>query len=297
MARYWLIVGLAMALLVGILTPGALQAQGEEVVVSVEGPEAVEAGETFSVRVNVAEVVDFDVAGFRVVFDPAVLAIDDINPGADITNGSVEGAAIPVVGANQIAPGAVYVLLNVPGIPGVSGSGYLAELRFRAVGGDGTKSAIEITNLLLGDKTALEIPSRFAGPLTVTVGTPVAPPPPTPEAPAAPETPEPAAQAPDAAPEPTAAPVVAAPTAPAAAPLAAPEPTAQAPAAREPATQPTPIPPAPPAPSGEVPTESGFQSGGVIAIVVVVVVILAAAAVGGFLLLRSRRQQPGTQPD
>ena len=261
MERRWLIFGFAMVLIVGILAPALLHAQSEEVVVSLEGPDTVAPGETFIVRVNLAQVTDIDVAGFRVVFDPAVLAIADTNPGADITDGDIRGAAIPVVGANRISSGTVYVLLNVTGIPGVTGDGYLAEIRFRAVGAGDSESTIGITDLLLGDNTAQEIPSRFAGPLTVTVTSSDAMPR---------STPVPVAQ-------PTAAPA----TGPTPVPVA--QPTAA------PATRPTPVPVAQPTAAPPPPPPSEFPVGAVIGIVVVAVAV-AAAAIGGVLYLVARRR-------
>ena len=250
MWRSWLTVVLATALMVGALAPALLSAQ-EEVVVSLEGPDAVEPGETFIVRVKVDQVTNLDVAGFRVVFDPAVLTVADIGPGADITDGDIEGVAIPVVGANEVSPGTVYVLVNVPGTPGVTGSGYLAEFRFQAAGNEGAQSAIGLTGLLLGDNTALEIPARFAGPVTVTVGVPEAATP-TPE-PAA--TPTPAATA-TPTPEPTATPI--------------PEPTATrvptatpAPSTATPAPTPATAPPAGTAPPTAAPEPTPLpESGG-----------------------------------
>jgi len=98
-----------------------------------------------------------------VVFDSAVLAIDNITPGADITNGVIDGTDIPVVQTNQIAPGTVRILVNVPGTPGVTGEGYLCQIRFHAVGAAGTSSTVNLENGSLSDKAGNPISATWVG--------------------------------------------------------------------------------------------------------------------------------------
>ena len=88
--------------------------------------------------------------------------------GIGITNGNIGITTIPVVATNQIAAGTIRVVVNVPGNPGVSGSGFLAEIHFRTIGTIGTSSAINLTNVLVGNNVAQEIPSVAQG-TTVTI--------------------------------------------------------------------------------------------------------------------------------
>jgi hypothetical protein len=165
------LVGLAAGLLVVAAFVAASTALAHQpVAVSLDAPSYVQPGDAFSVRVIVSGVVNFDAGQFDVTFDPDVLTIDDISPGAGIADGSLDGTPVPVVLVNELSPGVVRVILNVPDIPGVSGSGFLSELRFRAIGADGTASVIGLTDVLLGDNTAAEIPSVFQGPVTVRIG-------------------------------------------------------------------------------------------------------------------------------
>ena len=129
--------------------------------ISIDTPASVASGSTFIATVNVGPVTDFDAGQFDVSYDPAVLTIDDISPGAGITNGDIIGTVIPVVGANPIAgaPGTLRVVVNLLGTDGVSGSGFLAKIQFRVIGGVGTSSAIGLTNVLVGNNVAQEIPS------------------------------------------------------------------------------------------------------------------------------------------
>ena len=113
---------------------------------------------------------DFDAAQFDIPFDHTVLTIDDISAGADINDGTIDQTTIPVAVTNELSPGTVRVVLNVPAFPGVTGAGTLADLRFHAIGADGTSSAIELSEVVLVDKTARVIPSTVEGPVTVEVG-------------------------------------------------------------------------------------------------------------------------------
>jgi hypothetical protein len=86
------------------------------------------------------------------VFDSAVLAIDDIALGADITDGLVNGTVIPVDMTTEVAAGRVRIVVDLPGLEGATGEGYLCQIRFHAVGAAGTSSAIDLENGSLSDK-------------------------------------------------------------------------------------------------------------------------------------------------
>jgi hypothetical protein len=62
-----------------------------------------------------------------------------------------------------IKPGSLRVINNVPGLPGVSGSGYLAEIKFHVVGPTGNVSEINLSNGALSDASANEIPATWVG--------------------------------------------------------------------------------------------------------------------------------------
>jgi hypothetical protein len=158
-----------LLVLAGFVAASTVQAQ-QPVPVSLDAPPYVQPGDAFSVRVLVSGVANFDAGQFDMTFDPDMLTIDDISPGAGTADGDIDGTPVPVVLVNELSPGVVRVILNVPDIPGVSGSGFLSELRFRAIGADGTASVIGLTSVLLGDNTATEIPSAFLGPVTVRIG-------------------------------------------------------------------------------------------------------------------------------
>ena len=205
-------------------------------VVSVGAPTNVASGSSFTAFVNISPVAEFAIGQFDLSFDPAVLTIDVISPGADITDGSIGGTTVPVVLTNQIAAGKIRVILSVPGSSGASGSGSLAEVRFRAIGAEGSSSAIQLSGEWLGDTAVRQI-SSITEDATVGVGESVSTPTPTPT-PTATATPLPGATAtpvptpaPTATPTPTSTPTPAPPTAtPTPAPAGVAALTVQAPA-------------------------------------------------------------------
>ena len=192
-------------------TPTPTPAPSGVAVVSVGAPTNVGSGSSFTAFVNISQVAEFAIGQFDLSFDPAVLTIDDISPGADITNGEIGDTLVPVVLTNQIAAGKIRVILSVPGSSGASGSGALAVVRFRAIGAEGSSSAIQLSGEWLGD-TAVKQISSITEDATVGVGESVPTPTPTPT-PTATATPLPGATAtpvptpaPTASPTPTATP-------------------------------------------------------------------------------------------
>ena len=169
---------------VALLAASVLSAQ-QGVVVSVDAPASVDPGDTFTVRVDVSQITDFAAGEFKTSFDPGVLTIDDVTAGGDITDGVIGGTTIPLLTPNQISTGLIKVTMNVPGIAGVSGLGYLAELTFRAIGAGGTSSTIDLIDILLVDKNESVMPTTAVG-ATVAIGGPTPTPTPTPTATATP---------------------------------------------------------------------------------------------------------------
>jgi len=141
--------------------PLAVTAPG--VTVTVDAPAGVKTGDYFTATVDISSVTDFDAADFRVVFNSTVLAIDDITPGSDITDGLIDGTTIPVAQTNEVSTGTVKVVINVPSTPGVTGSGYLCQIRFHAIGAAGTSSTINLENGTLSDKAGNPIVAAWTG--------------------------------------------------------------------------------------------------------------------------------------
>lgn len=153
----WGAVLLAVLLVVGLLfSLLGCCAQGE-VTVSIDAPDEVAEGSDFIARANITRVSDLDAANYDVTFDPTVLEV------TDVTAGLIGGTTVAVDIWRVISPGTLRVVNNVPGLSGVSGSGYLAEIHFHVVVPAGDTSDINLSNGVLSDNTANEIPATWVG--------------------------------------------------------------------------------------------------------------------------------------
>ena len=126
------------------------------VTVSINAPSKVDADSGFTVTVDISEVTDFDAAQYDVVFDDTVLRLDNV------TDGAIDGTAIPVDVWNEISPAGTYTIgQNVPGFPGVTGDGTLAVLHFHVIGAAGDSSDIDLSHGVLNDNQGVEIPATW----------------------------------------------------------------------------------------------------------------------------------------
>ena len=148
------IITVAVLLLGGAVVPVAAT---PEVTVSIDAPDEVAPDSDFTANVNISEVVDFDACNYDVSFDASVLRLDDV------TSGLIGSTPISVDIANEISSGTWRVVQNVPGLAGVSGSGYLAVLHFHVVGAEGDSSTINLSNGMLANNLAEEIPATWVG--------------------------------------------------------------------------------------------------------------------------------------
>lgn len=120
--------------------------------VGIEAPAQVAEGKSFTARVSITNVTGFDACNYDVSYDSLVLAV------TDVAGGDLDGGPVPVEIWEEVSPGTVRVVQNVPGVSGVSGSGYLAEMLFEVVGSAGDTSCIELQNGVWGDNDAQAIP-------------------------------------------------------------------------------------------------------------------------------------------
>jgi len=126
--------------------------------VSINAPtDDVPENSNFTATVDISQVENFDVANFDVVFDDTVLRLDNV------TDGAIDGTAIPVTMWYPQDGGPCTIIVNVPSFPGVTGSGTLAVLHFHVIGDAGDESAIDLENGVLGDNQAQPIPATWIG--------------------------------------------------------------------------------------------------------------------------------------
>ena len=121
--------------------------------VSVNAPEYVEG--TFDASIDVANITDFNSGQFDLSFDSSVVNV------TDVTDGRLDGGAIPVSEWERMDGDTIRVILEVSGIAGISGSGSLATISFAVVGEAGDKSVLDISSGLLVNTEAEAIPAEW----------------------------------------------------------------------------------------------------------------------------------------
>jgi len=143
------------------------------VTVSVDTPDEVGTDSDFAANVNISEVTNFDACNYDVSFDASVLRLDNI------TSGLIGSTTIPVDLYHEMSPGTWRIVQGLPGVSGVSGSGYLAILHFHVIGSRGDNSNVDLSNGTLANTSAEEIPATWIGdsvdvvtPVTVSIDAP-----------------------------------------------------------------------------------------------------------------------------
>jgi hypothetical protein len=152
------------------LIPSCVCGGQNSVTVSVEAENVVSGSSDFITRINVRDVTNLDAANYDVIYDPAVFEV------TDVTDGLIGGSTIPVAMWRVIKPGSMRLINNVPGILGVSGSGYLAEIQFHLIGSTGNASVINISNGVLSNTSANEIHATWVGHVVQVYSTTATPP-------------------------------------------------------------------------------------------------------------------------
>lgn len=137
-----------------------------QVVVSIQAPVQVPPGGMFTAMVEVTQVTDLDIVFFILHFNKDVLQA------TDVTAGELTSTATPTANIENDL-GKVTVLVNVPGIEGVSGSGSVAKIKFSVIGGSGTFSNLELSDVYLSDIYTHEIESVPGPPVRVDVSCPL----------------------------------------------------------------------------------------------------------------------------
>ena len=147
------------AFLFSVITTSA-----EEAEVSISAPEDVR--DKFTATIEIGEVDGLDSGQFDISFNASVVNITSVE------DGMIDGREIPVEMWTFMDKDTIRVLFNLPGVTGVSGSGCLAKIDFEVIGKERDNSVLEISNGLLVDTDAKEIPASWAG-AEITIKAPV----------------------------------------------------------------------------------------------------------------------------
>ena len=146
---------IAIVLIISTLTVNSLADPSESPVsIDIINPEIVEMGDTFNVSLNLSYVNDFDAANFDVLFNPEKINVTDVK------DGKINETNIPISQWAFIEPGKVRIIVNIPGISGATGEGYLAELQFETISPG--NSIINLSNCVLSNIYAEEIVAEWS---------------------------------------------------------------------------------------------------------------------------------------
>jgi len=152
--------GLALALL-----PLSITVANGTVTVGISAPAEVSPGSSFVADVTVDFVTDFDSCGFDVTYDETIISVTDVT-GGEIDGHTIEGGPgywsfIPYGDEDT---GRVRVIATTPAAPapGVTGTGYLAQIHFDVIG-SGAASDITLEGVTMYDWEANLISTTTQG--------------------------------------------------------------------------------------------------------------------------------------
>ncbi|GAB6273283.1 MAG: hypothetical protein STSR0004_01460 [Peptococcaceae bacterium] len=141
----------------GTVTVEAAAPVEDKVTVALEVPQEVLKGKSFALKVTITEVTYLDACSYDLVYNSSVLELEKV------TGGEIDGNPFPIAHyKNEIWSGKVTVVQNIYGVEGVSGSGYLGELHFKALQAS-NKTGLKFQNGVLSDKDAQAIPANWLG--------------------------------------------------------------------------------------------------------------------------------------
>lgn len=124
--------------------------------VNMQSASRIAVGQEFSLKVGIDNITNFDAANYDIDFDPTALNVVAVN------SGLIGATLIPVDMWRDFGNGKLRIINNLPGLPGVSGTGYLADIIFKLTA---FKSSLSLTysNGVLGDNQANQIPATWQG--------------------------------------------------------------------------------------------------------------------------------------
>ena len=128
--------------------------------VHIEAPDELACCTNFSAIVHITRVEDFDAANYDIIFNSSVLEV-----ASEPTDGWINFTTIPMVGWSEPSEGVLRIINDVDGVPGVTGSGYLAKVYFHVKGSacDTSNISFNVSACYMSDKNATEINATWVG--------------------------------------------------------------------------------------------------------------------------------------
>ena len=143
-----------LLLLVGFMLP-ATSAVAEPVKVRVNVPEHIDEGATFVATIDVNGIKNLSAAQFDLSFNSSVVTV------IGVEDGRLDEETISVEKWAFMDETTILVLFILPIGEVVSGSGYIAKIRFLAVGEEGDESVLNLSNGELVNNKAEYIPAEW----------------------------------------------------------------------------------------------------------------------------------------
>lgn len=165
-------IGIPSVLILAVLLLAPVTLLADTATVSAATTAAVPQGSSFSVAVNISNVSDLYDFQFDLAFNPAVLQLTNIVEGGFLLKGGFT-FFLPGAIENTLGNAAANADTLIGSIPGVSGTGELAEFDFTAVGPG--ISPLTISNVILQDSTTSLLNSTTAAGSVTVQGTTTVP--------------------------------------------------------------------------------------------------------------------------
>ncbi len=119
--------------------------------VAVNAPEVIT--DAFTATIDVGDISDMNGGQFDLTFDPSVVNVTAVNAG------DIGGTTVPIANWRFMDADTVRVLFKLSSASGVSGTGSVATIEFAVSGSQGDTNVLDISNGLLSDTGADEIPA------------------------------------------------------------------------------------------------------------------------------------------
>ncbi|MCD6145177.1 MAG: hypothetical protein J7J03_02085, partial [Methanosarcinales archaeon] len=132
--------------------------------VKVNAPDV--ATDSFDATIDVADIASMNGGQFDLSFDSSVLNVTGVSAG------EIGGTAVPLVDWRFMDADTIRVIFKLSGDDGVSGSGYVTKIGFAITGSQGDSCVLDISDGLLVDTSADEIPATWTD-ADVAIGVPV----------------------------------------------------------------------------------------------------------------------------
>ena len=132
--------------------------------VKVDAPEV--ATGAFNVTIDVADIASMNGGQFDLSFDSSIVNVTGVSAG------EIGGTVVPLVDWRFMDADTIRVIFKLSGADGVSGSGYVTKIGFAITGSQGDSSVLDISDGLLVDTSADEIPAAWTD-ADVAIGVPV----------------------------------------------------------------------------------------------------------------------------